>query len=779
METKKKGSLPEEDNLFNQIIFRFFPYWPLFLGLVIISIAGSFLYLRYATPVYNITATILIKDEKKGLDDSKIMESLDIFSPNNIVENEMEVLQSRGLMNEVVDKLYLYAPVFSDGRVKSVSAYTSSPIVVQAANPDLFDTIQKKHKIYFNYDATNKIVHFENKSYPINLWVNTTYGFLKFVANPNLKIPDAKPLYFTFVSSKEMTTFLLKNLQVSAPNKLASIVDLTLRDENQKRGENILNELINVYTEAAINDKNELSSKTLSIVTNRLILIQHQVDSIQSLINQYKAKNGIVDLSEQSSMFLKNVGDNDQKVAGINMQLAVLDEVEKYANSKDHNAGITPSTLGIDNPVLSNLLQKMYELEISYQRLKMTATENNPTLVSLSNDIEKTRSDILENARVQRITLNASRDNINSTINSYSSQLRNIPDKERDLVEISRQLSVLSSTYNFLLQKKEEASLSYESTVGNNRVIDKAQASIEPVNPQKTLVFFIGFALAMITSSLIVIIKELFSSKILFRSEIDKFTTIPVIGEILNFKRKRKKEKGAPHNQEKIIINEQFRQLAASAGLYSRNFYKKKILITSSISGEGKSFISKNLSQCLASMGKKVILIDLDFRNPQLSIKFNLEKEIGLSNFLEGEREPYEIIKHTDHNNLFIAPAGTVSLEKTNELLLNEERLRELFKYLEEVFEFIILDTPPIEPISDAFILGEYSDLVLYVVKHRYTPRAVIKLLDQNIKINYLKDIGIVFNAVQQRGFVKHTYGYGYGFNYEYGYHQKRKAKAH
>ncbi len=775
MEKNKNGLQIEEDNIVNQIMFRFFPYWPLFIGLIIVCIFGSFVYLRYTTPVYEITATILIKDEKKGFDDSKIMESLNIFSPNNIVENEMEVLQSRGLMNEVVNQLHLYAPVFSEGRVRSVSAYTSSPVIIQAANPDLFDTSLANKKIYFSYDTTRKFVNIEHKFYPLNQWINTPYGMLKFTVNPNLKIADTKLLYFILVSPKEIISSILKNLQVTAPNKLSTIVNLTFKDENPKHGEDILNDLISVYDVAAINDKNEFSVKTMSTVTDRLVQVQRKVDSIQGLINQYKEKNGIVNLSEESSLFLKNVGDNDQKVADISMQLAVLNEVEKYADSKHHNAGIIPSTLGIDNPVLSNLLQRLYDLEINYQRLKMTATENNPTLVSLSNDIEKTRGDILENARVQRISLSAGSSNLNSRINAYSSQLKNIPDKERELVAISRQLSVLTNTYNFLLQKKEEATLSYESTVGNSRTVDKAQSSVKPTSPQKSIVFLIAIALAMGIGSLIVLWKELFSSKILFRSEIDKFTNIPVIAEIINIKKK--KVRGITENQKNTIINEQFRQLAASAGLYGRNVSKRKILVTSSISGEGKSFVSANLASCLASSGKKVILLDLDFRNPQVSRTFNINEEIGVSDFLEGGREPYEIIKHSEQDNLCIAATGSVTFEKTNGLLLNEEKLQELFKYLQEVFDFIILDTPPVEPISDAFILGEYCDCSLYVVRHRYTPKSIIRLLDLNNKIKDLKNIAVVFNAVRARGFVKHTFGYGYGFSYQYAYNQKRKGK--
>ncbi len=770
MEKNKKGLQTDDDNLFNQIMFRFVPYWPLFAGLLVACVVASFVYLHYATPVYEISATLLIKDEKKGADDSKTTQSLDVFSTHNIVENEMEILQSRGLMNGVVTNLNLYAPIFKTGHVRSVSAYTSSPISVRIQKPNELDTTLKDKKIYFRYNSKRKLVNMENKNYPLYEWVNTAYGILKFSRNPNLKEPETGPFYFYLISPKYITNSLLENLEVTAPNKLSTIVRLTLEDENPKRGENILNKLIDDYTNAAINDKNEFAAKTLSIVSDRLTHVQNLVDSIQNLINQYKTKNGIVNLSEQSFVFLKNVGESDQKVADINVQAAILDEVEKYANAKDRNAGVIPSTLGINNPVLSNLLQKLYDLETNYEQLKMTATDNNPALVSLFNDIEKTRSNILENTRIQRISINASRSNLNTTLDTYSSELKKIPAKERELIEISRQLSVLNNTYDFLLQKKEEASLSYASAVGSSRTVDKAQSSIGPVSPQKFIVFLIAIAVALGIGSLIILGKEVFSAKILFRSAISEYTEIPVVAEILSIKNKNKR--GITSDQKNTIINEQFRHLAAALKLYGRNVTKKKLLVTSSIAGEGKSFVSSNLAKSLALSGKKVILLDLDFRNPQVSRSFNLREEIGISEFLEGGREPDEIIKHSEQDNLFIAGAGSVSLEKAGELLLSK-KLKELFTYLEETFDFIIVDTPPVEPISDAYILSEYCDTSLYVIRHRYTPKTIIRLLDQNNNIKDFQNIAIVFNAVEQRGFVKSSYGYGYSSKYGYAYHQK------
>jgi len=783
METNKKGQA-EQDNLVYQIMFRFFPYWPLFVSLIFICGIGGFVYLRYATPVYEIAATMLIKDEKKGSDDSKTaVEPMSIPTFNQIVENEVEVLHSWTLMSKVVDNLNLYAPVFSVSHlIKSSSAYASSPIAIEVNEPDKLDKLDESsgnNRIYFRYDSTTKLVNIGNKNYPLDKWMKTPYGILQFTINPNLRILDTtQSLYFSLISPKEITTSLLENLEVVAPNKLSTIVKLTLRDADPNRGEDVLNALMKVYIRAAINDKNELSKKTVSFLKDRLSDVQNQADSIQNVINEYKSENGIVNLSEQSSLFLKNVGENDQKVADMDMQVAALDEVEKYVDSKEHNTGIIPSTLGLNNPVLANLLQKLSDLESNYERLRMTATESNPTLVTLSKDIEKTRADILENARVQRISIHASRGNLNTTNNTYSSKLKNIPEKERKLIEISRQLSVLNNTYSYLLQKREEASLAYASTVANSKIVDSAQATVEPVSPRKSIVLLGAIILAVVISCLMIYLKEFLSGKILFRYEIDAYTNIPVVAEF----NKCKKNELIISSEKNSISFEQFRQLAQGIGLYTRNTSKKKILVTSSITGEGKSFVSTNLARSLALSGKKVILLDLDFRNPQVSRTFNIDEEVGISQYLEGEKEPYEVIKHAEQNNLFVAPVGPVDLKKASELLLNE-RLKLLFNYLEEIFDFIVVDTPPIEPLSDAYILGEYCDISLYVVRHGYTPKTIIRTMDQNNKTKALNNLGIVFNAVKSRGFGKGSssyggYGYGFSYQYKYIYNQNKRKRT-
>jgi len=802
MEINTKGLEIEEDNFFNEFMFRFFPYWPLFTVLFVSALILAFGYLLWSNPTWSISATVLIKDEKQGVDNPSILQATDISNSTNIVENEMQIFNSRTLLRQAVMKLNLYAPIYSDQPVfRTVPAYALSPVVVQVKDTAHLDTATSALKMYFNYDSTKHIVNMtnvyvklpvislpvlvnaENKNLPLNEWIKTPYGTFRFVPNPRYKrTPELTlfgdtttyPLWFTLTAPEKVVYSLSQNLVVSQPNNNGTVVTLTLPDQTIQRGKDILNELIYGYDSASINDQNQFASKTLVIIKGRMTQLQHQLDSIQNLINQYKVKNGITDLTQQSSQYLQNAGLNEQQVADINRQMAVMDEVEKYVNSKDQKSGIIPSTLDINNQVLTDLLKQLSDQEINYERLRMTASENNPTLITLSNQIARTKSDILENTRIEKISLKAGRDNLVATGNIYASQLKDLPDKERALVEISRQLTVLTSTYNFLLQKQEETAITFASTIPDDRVVDYADlASIYP-SPSKVMVLAIAGVLAMGIGLVIVLKKEFFNPKLLFRSDIDKFTTIPVVGEIVDID---KKKKSFIDPQKNPVSAEQFRHLATAIGLYEKNIRGKKLLITSSIKGEGKTFVSTNLAITLASAGKKVIILDLDLRNPQISTMFNVDHEAGITEFLEGERESYEIIKHSEYDNLFVASAGTTSTvqSKLDELLLNEN-LKVLFNYLEEVFDFIIMDTPPVEPVSDACVLGKYSDSTLFVIRHRYTTKATVRLLDKSNKIKSLKNIAIVFNGVKARGFIKHAYGYGYGFGYENVYTQKVKG---
>lgn len=755
-----------EQNLLAQLMFKYIPYWPLFLTLMIACVVSAWVYIKITVPLHESTAAILIKDEKKGVDDSKMIESLNLISTKKIVENEIEVLKSRSLMNEVVKKLRLYAPIYGEAEWDDRSAYAISPIKVEARYPD---SVIESEKVFFQWDPGASVVVINQKKYPVDQWVTTPFGELKFMETGRPQVDQI--LYFSLVNPKRITLDLLKSLNVASVNKLSTVVTLTIRDEVPSRAEDILNKLIEVYSSAAVRDRNSLAANTLAFLEERLALVAHGLDSIELRLQMYKSSKGAVDIGSQGRLFLQNVSTNDQKVSDINIQLAAIDQVERYLASKSDRGGVVPSSLGISDPLLSELLTKVNDAELQREKLLKTTGENSPLVISNSDQIAKLKGAILENIQNQRRSLVASKSNLYSTNNNYSSLLQTIPQKERDLVEISRQHAIQNNIYSFLVQKREEATLSNSSSIADNRIVDKAESSFYPVSPNKKIVYGLAIIAALGLSIAVLAAKDLLGKKVLYRSEIESMTSFPIISEI-----------GFQSTKDTLVIGEgnngrlaqQFRKLRASLTFIGIGVKRKKILITSSIAGEGKSFTAANLGLSIALTGKKVVLVELDLTNPSLSAKLNISDHKGMSTFLAGVNDPEEIIRRTDLSpNLFVIPAGTLP-HNPSELIMSD-RLPGILTYLEGIFDYILIDTAPVGALSDAYVVAPLCDATLYIVRHAHTPKIVVQRLDQTNKINELNNLVIVFNGVRSRGFSKDSYGYGYG--YDYGVEHKKKTK--
>lgn len=761
-----KNKTNSEDNLAVALLYKFLPFWPLFLVLLVLGMAGAWAYIKYYTiPSYAVSASLLIKDEEKGMNASKIMESIDAFNTNKTVENELNVLRSSALMSQVVHKLKLYAPIYEEDRFKSIPAYTTSPITISLKSPE---TAAEYPAVYFTYDQATQKVKIDGKEYPLSTWVVTPYGEMLFEKNLLQNGSAQNPLFFSINNPKAVAKQLISRIYVESPGKASSVVNLYIEDNVPERGEDILNALIDAYLQAAQVDRNALVSQTLAFVEDRIQLIEKELKVLEEQIVKYRSSNGAVNLNEQGKLYLQSVDFNDRRMNEINLQLAVLDNVEKYVLSKEQNIGIVPSTLGVSDPVLSQLLQKLYNAEIQYQQLKKTTAENNPLLASLREEIDNMRPGVLENIRNQRSNLLASRDKVASTSSQYSHVLQGIPQKERELLEISRQQAIKNNAYSFLLQKREETVLSYAPSAEDVKVVDRAEASRGPVSPRPLYIYLTSVILALGAGIALVTGKELLNSKVLFRSEIENCTNAPIVAELSAAKYKGKKTLLGPDDVAQV---EQFRQMRVTMGLYGRTFTRKKIMVTSSIPGEGKSFVSSNLAISLASSSKKVVLVDFDLRNPNTSVLFEKANEPGIIEYLMDKAQPGEIIKPSPYQNLSILPAG-INIGDHTELLLNG-KIEELFKILEESFDYVIIDTPPLDLVSDAYLLSEFCDITLLIIRHAYTPKSLVQRFTQDNKLKQLNNVAIVFNGVKPRGFVKGQYGYGYGYGYESKYGNK------
>ena len=767
------GEQPEE-NLIQQLISKYLPYWPVFLLTILIAGGIAYTYIHFATPIYQANATIIIKDEKKGNEDSKSMEFLDQISSKKTVENEIEVIQSRKLMLDVVKNLGLYAPIFEKGKFKSVSAYTKSPVIIQAANPD---SLIGTNKIKLNFTKNNNEVILNDKyKYPLNQIVTTHFGRLKFLPNNNYEQSDEplKQLYFSLVNPKAIVPGILGGLKVEAASKLSSLVELSYRDEVPKRAEDILNQLIASYKQSEINEKDALAKNTLAFVEARLKLISSDLDSIERKVQQYKSGRGAVDISTQGQLYLQNVSANDQKLSDINTQISVLNQVEKFVQNKDNSSAIVPSTLGVSDPMLSQLMDKLYTSQLQYEKLKKTVGENNPNLIAIQDEINKIKPNILQNIQSQQQSINAAKQNINATNGRYNSMLQVVPQKERQLLEISREQQIKSNIYSFLLQKREESEIAYASKVSNNRVVDYAQTSPYPVSPNKSLIYLMAIVGMMGICIAIISIRESLTGKVLYRHEVESRTSIPIIGEVAFDKSKTSLVIEAGRRS---FIAEEFRKLRMSLSFLGIDSAHKKILITSSISGEGKSFIAANLAVSLSLTGKKVVIVDMDLNNPTIAKILKVNQPVGITEFLMGQKEPEEITKPVEaHENLFFISSGALP-ENPTELLANG-KVKEIIDYLDEIFDLVIIDTSPIVLVTDAYILSPLCDATLYVIRHNYTPKMLIKRIDENNQINPINNPAIIFNGVKIRGFLKNNYGYGYDYLYHPKQKQKRKKSA-
>lgn len=773
----KRHRIKEEadDNIMQQFVSKYVPYWPLFLLSMLVGIGLAYVYLRYTTPLYQATAIIIIKDEKKGNEESKLVESLDQISAKKIVENEIEIIQSRKVMENVVKAMALYAPVYEKGDVHDILAYTSFPVSVQALFPD---SLGRTDKIYIKYDDKAKEVILNNTSkYPVDSFVRTQYGILKFAPNENYlsgRVSKTNIFYFQLSPPRNIVAGFLSGLSAEPASKLSSIVDLKYRDEDPLRAENILNQVINAYQQSANEEKDSLARNTLAFIDVQLALAAHDLDSIEQKVQSYKSGNKAVDIGTQGQLFLQNASANDQKLGDVSTQLAVLDEVEKFVKERKNASGsIMPSTLGINDPMLSQLLSQLYNEQLNYDKLGKTVGENNPSMLVIADRINKLKPTILENITTQRRTLNATRNNILSINSSYNSLLQNVPVKERQLLDISRQQQIKSNLYEFLLQKREESKIAYASAVANSRVVDYAQASPNPVSPKRMLIYLASVLVFLGLCAVIIFIKEYLTGKVLYRKEIEDLTTFPILGEVAFDK---SNEKIVIEKGKRSFIAEEFRKLRISLSFLGIDAAHKKVLITSSISGEGKSFISANLAVSLSLTGKKVVLVDMDLNNPTINKILGLERLEGVTEFLEGEKDPEEIIKRVEsHENLFFVSAGVTLPENPSELLSNG-RVEELINYLDNIFDIVLIDTSPMVLVTDGYLLTGLCDATLYIVRHKYTPKMILKRLDENNHINPVHNPAIIFNGVKMRGFFKNNYGYGY--DYVYGNKDRKKTSV-
>lgn len=627
-------NIQQERNLIAEISQRYLPYWPLFLITLALSLSTAFLYLRYTPPLYLSNGKVLLKDDKSGASASKVLDELNIYDKEISVENEIDILRSLPIMESVVKDLHLYTQVYMNGQVRDDELYgKGSPIQLISLRPDSIEAIADL--IRFTVDPAKRSISLKEKTYYDGDVLPIGTNLFKLVLNAPYAANADKGTYLLQVNSTRNTArAILNTLAIVPSSKQSTVLQLKIESAVPEKGEAIINTLFEEYKKAGLEDKNQVAGNTLAFVEDRLRSVIGELDSVERSIEAYKAKEGIVDIGQQAQLYLATVQQNDVQASQIDIQLAVLKEVEKYVNGKRGKPGTVPSLLGINDATLAQLLNKLYEADVQYARLQQINGEQNDVLIHLNEQIQDNKLSILENMANIRRSLNITKNQLSGNSARENNLLSQIPQKERELMNISRQQAIKSNIYTFLLQKREETAISYVSAVSDSRLVEAGWSNAIPVKPVPNMIYLVALVFGILSSVLIVMVREQFNRTIMFRKEVEQQTGVPVIGELMQ---------GEDHRSPLVInegkrtlIAEQIRIIRTNLAYFGINEQSKTILVSSSISGEGKSFAAMNVAVSYTLMNKKVALVELDLRKPKIAKQLRITSNVGISNYLAG-----------------------------------------------------------------------------------------------------------------------------------------------
>lgn len=791
-----------QDNLENDEInlmewlFKCIEKWHWFAISIAVCIVTAYIYIRYQPPQYNISASVLIKEsdnhQSYNADAMMTMQNLGILSMTSGFENELEILKSRTLLKLVVTDLKLYIDSHKPQKFGyDIPLYHNEPVIVYITPEDaerfpqgvrLETTIQPTGEVYveLEYNAEDKKYDFSYEYEQLPAVITTEYGAIT-LTYPTVKQEITKPykMITTISSPMAMSLAYSKKLNVTAMSKQTTIANISLRNSVKKRGEDFINKLVEVYNEDANSEKNLVAQKTADFIEERIVVINEELESTDNLIATFKQRSRLTDLESDARMALQENSRYQQLYTEISTQISLVEFLSDYIANENNSGEIIPSNVGLEDSELSTVIEQYNALVIERKRLLLTSAESNPAVVSVTSAIETMYHTVETTVNSVLNGLEIRKRSIEKESGSFQNRISDAPEKEKEYLSIARQQEIKAALYSALLQKREENAITLSATANNGRIIAEALADNVPVEPNSKMILFAALVLGMVIPVGCIYVQELLKFRIEDNSDVEKITSVAILANIPNGKNVKPVVGNVlVHENNNDMMEEAFRTLRTQT-LFMLEKGQKVILITSSQPNEGKSFIASNLASSLAYLGKKVVIVGMDIRKPGLNKSLGFEKQhFGVSNYLnDPESKPIQdyIIESKFNKNLHILPGGTIPPNPTE--LVSRVALDEMAEKLKQIYDYIILDTPPIGMITDAAIIGRIADVCLYVCRSEVTPKASFKYINELNTQNKFKKLAIVINDIDLSK-RKNRYSYGYGYGYGYGYeHENIKKK--
>lgn len=799
MEENYNDKINQEEEGFDirAILSMFLFHWKWFVASVVVCLALAFVYLRYATPVYNVSAKIMIKDEKKGGYTSEMiaLEDLGFLGSTGGIDNELEVLQSKSLFKDVIVDMKLYTRYVEKNGISKRDVYKETPVWIDV-EPGTINDLKYGYTIVLNiksdstyqiecetYDvAKDENIEIKVETTTLPYLLETPNGKLIVSRNSNVPLKSEQTLIVSITPPLKTAKNYLANMTFEPTSKTTSVAVISLKEVNRKRGEDFLNRLIEIYNADANEDKNQVAKKTEEFIGERILLVGEDLDNTERQLQGFKEKSGLVNLEIDAQKALEEGSTYEKKLVDVNTQLRLVDMLHDAVFNPNNTYEVLPATIsiGLTDQALTAAISEYNAQVLERKRLLQTASPNNPTVLSLTTVVDG----LLENVKTAvsnlQKALTISKKDIEREASRFNSRIGSAPSQERQMVGIERQREIKSELYLMLLQKREENSIALAATADNAKIIDDALADEFPISPKRSMIWLLALVLGVGLPFGIIYLIDLLNYRIGSRSDVDKLAKVAILGEVPRAKSLEKGERALVVREDcNNLMAETFRAIRTNLNFILNDSTQKVVLLTSTTSGEGKTFISSNLAMSLALLGKKVLLCGLDIRKPRLIDLFKLtDKKRGITTYLAGDANDKELLFKQILNsgvteNLDLLPAGIVPPNPAE--LLAKENLDKAIEFLSEKYDYILLDTAPVGLVADTLLIGRVANATIYVCRAGYTAKSSFEFINGIKAENKLPNMSLIINDVDMDkgtyyGAGKYGYGkYGYGSR-QYGY---------
>jgi capsular exopolysaccharide synthesis family protein len=761
---------------------KYLKQWQWFALAVSICLLGSFLYLRYTIPQYKATTSILVKDEKKG----GMLSELSAFADMGLggamksnVDNEIEILKSRTLVESTVRKLNLRTRVFVKGNIVDQEMYRDAPIEVDITNNmDVF----YKDKVEFAFSEltpntfelqvvktndTTKILLGNKTEFRYSEQIRTAYGAIiirKSKFHDAFAKDNMHSLKVVITPFDVVVDNFRGNLEITSVSKTSSVVEISVKDALVNRAEAFLDNMIQIYNEDAAADKNYISENTSTFIANRLKLITQELDGVEQDVQSFKKSNNLTDIESEAKLFIEGSSEYEKKGIETEIQLNVVSSMLDFMK-KSTNSDLLPTNIVAGEGDASGLISSYNQLVLDRNRVLKSATLSNPSVIKMDQQIMSLKNNVKTSLLRMEASLNIQKRDLNREESLLNAKIGKIPVQERQFRVIARQQKVKEELYLYLLQKREETAISLAATEPNARVIDDAKGNKVPISPKKNIIYLAGLLMGLLIPFGVIYTDDLLDTKIKSRLDFEGKTTIPFIGDL------------PTSDTPSEIMEAESRSSSAEALRIVRTNLEfmlskvpegmaKTVFLTSTFPKEGKTFVAANLAATFALSGKRVLLIGMDIRNPRLQDYLDIP-ERGFTNYLSSKDLEIEdlIVKYEGYDDFYILPAGVVPPNPAE--LLMSKKVDTLFHTLKTQYDYIIVDTAPVSLVADTLLIAKHADTFIYVARANFLEKRMLNIPNNLYKEQKLPNMCLLLNDTDS------TKGYGYG----YGYGQAVKQK--